>query len=306
MQREVKPMKDKATNNDATGTNGRYGEPPGSGDSGVAKQASGTRGSEAADAGSDLAAGAGIRVLCVDDHAMLIEGLKAQFALHDEDSKRGLGGPIRCVGSLSSATGLLDAVARLNPDIVLLDIEMPGADTFEMADRLRHMHPRVRVVFLSAHIRDGYIAAAFQCGAVGYFSKSDDLEAIVSGLREIARGGSAGGAATFVVGPKVKERCHLIIPAKGAAARSAAAASAGAANSADGGPPATPLSSLSGREMEVLRLIGKGLSRNQIATELSRSVKTIDGHQERMMNKLGISARSDLMRFAIREGLAEV
>ena len=305
MQREVKPIKTKARNDDPTATNDRYGQLSGAHDAGADKAADGTRRNEALDAGSDLAAGAGIRVLCVDDHAMLIEGLKAQFALHDDDSKHGLGGPIRCVGSLSSATGLLDAVARLNPDMVLLDIEMPGADTFEMADRLRHMHPRVRVVFLSAHIRDGYIAAAFQCGAVGYFSKSDDLEAIVAGLREIARGGSSAGAATFVVGPKVKERCHLIIPARGAAARGAAA-SAGAANSADGGAPSTPLSSLSGREMEVLRLIGKGLSRNQIAAELSRSVKTIDGHQERMMNKLGISARADLMRFAIREGLAEV
>ena len=302
MQREVKPIKNKVKNEESTVVNDRYGQQPGAHDAGADKATGGVRRGEAADNGSDLASAAGIRVLCVDDHAMLIEGLKAQFALHDDDGKLGLGGPIRCVGSLSSATGLLEAVARLNPDMVMLDIEMPGADTFEMADRLRHMHPRVRVVFLSAHIRDGYIAAAFQCGAVGYFSKSDDLEAIVAGLREIARGGSSPGAATFVVGPKVKERCHLIIPAKSGGARSGLAS----ASSADGGAPATPLSSLSGREIEVLRLIGKGMSRNQIAAELSRSVKTIDGHQERMMNKLGISARSDLMRFAIREGLAEV
>jgi DNA-binding NarL/FixJ family response regulator len=69
--------------------------------------------------------------------------------------------------------------------------------------------------------------------------------------------------------------------------------------------PATPLDSLSSREIEVLRLIGKGLSRVEIARELSRSPKTIDGHQERMMKKLGIETRADLMRFAIREGLAE-
>jgi len=299
MQREVKPMKEKAKMENSAGLGDRFREPAGADDARAAKRREEARGVDADNQANDPAVDAGIRVLCVDDHAMLIEGLKTQFALHDEDGKHGLGGPIRCVGSLSNATGLLDAVARLNPDMVLLDIEMPGADTFEMADRLRHMYPRVRVVFLSAHVRDGYIAAAFKCGAVGYFSKSDDLEAIVNGLREIARGGLGTGAATFVVGPKVKERCHLIIPAKSGASR-------GAANSANGGPPSTPLSSLSGREMEVLRLIGKGLSRNQIATELSRSVKTIDGHQERMMNKLGISARADLMRFAIREGLAEV
>ena len=69
--------------------------------------------------------------------------------------------------------------------------------------------------------------------------------------------------------------------------------------------PGTPLASLTAREIEVLRLIGKGRSRNEIAAELSRSAKTIDGHQERMMRKLGISTRAELMRFAIREGLAE-
>ncbi len=297
-------MKDKAKLEDSVRSPARLGQPAGAADASGLRPGNEVRQGDADTAANDLAQDAGIRVLCVDDHAMLIEGLKTQFALHDEDGKHGLGGPIRCVGSLSSATGLLEAVARLNPDMVLLDIEMPGADTFEMADRLRHMYPRVRVVFLSAHIRDGYIASAFKCGAVGYFAKSDELEAIVSGLREIARGGSGPGAATFVVGPKVKERCHLVIPAKSSAARGAA--TSGAAGSAGSGAPTTPLSSLSGREMEVLRLIGKGMSRNQIATELSRSVKTIDGHQERMMNKLGISARADLMRFAIREGLAEV
>ena len=89
---------------------------------------------------------------------------------------------------------------------------------------------------------------------------------------------------TFVMGPKVRQRCR---PQKTA------------------GPPKTPLDSLTPREIEVLRLIGKGRSRTEIASELSRSAKTVDGHQERMMKKLGISSRADLMRFAIREGFAE-
>ena len=61
---------------------------------------------------------------------------------------------------------------------------MPGPDVFEMADRMRHMHPGLRFVFLSAHIRDGFLAAAYKCGAWGYFSKGDDLEDIVAGIRE--------------------------------------------------------------------------------------------------------------------------
>jgi DNA-binding NarL/FixJ family response regulator len=227
---------------------------------------------------------AGVRVLCVDDHAVLVEGLKAQF---------GIQGRIAVVGRLESAERLLEEVTRLRPDVVLLDIEMPGPDAFEMADRLRHMHPKVRVIFLSAHIRDGYIAAAYKCGAWGYFAKSDELEDISAGVQQVA--GSAAG--TFVLGQKVQKRCRpLSTSAPAAAARARIDHEA---------QPATPLESLSDRELEVLRLIGKGLSRNEIAAQLSRSAKTIDGHRERIMKKLDMHSTADLMRYAIREGLSE-
>jgi len=243
-----------------------------------------------ADASSPADDGSGIRVICVDDHAVLIEGLKAQFSLDPS---------IRCIGSLPTAERLLEEVSRLKPDVVLLDIEMPGPDAFETADRLRHIHPRTRVIILSAHIRDGYIDAAFKCGAWGYFAKSDDLPAIVAGIREVVRGREG----TFVLGPKVKERCKPVVPS-GPGVRPSLAAGRGTAGRHDG-KPVTPLSTLSTREVEVLRLIGKGLSRNQIAEQLSREVKTVDGHQKRIMRKLGVVTRADLMRLAIREGLAE-
>ena len=222
-----------------------------------------------------------VRVLCVDDHAILVEGLKAQFAVDNR---------IQCVGYLPSAATLLDEVARVKPDVVLLDIEMPGPDVFEMADRLHHLHSRVRFVFLSAHVRDGYLAAAYKCGASGYFAKGDELDDIVKGIREVAR--STEGV--FVMGPKVRQRCQPARPISGARTRQL-----------DGSPPQTAMESLTPREIEVLRLIGKGRSRIEIADELSRSAKTIDGHQERIMKKLNIDSRADLMRFAIREGLAE-
>ncbi len=257
--------------------------------------------------GSGGAGGAGIRVLCVDDHAVLVEGLKAQFTLDPS---------IRCIGSLPTAERLLEEVARLKPDVVLLDIEMPGPDAFEMADRLRHMHPRTRVIILSAHIRDGYINAAFKCGAWGYFAKSDDLNAIVAGIREGARSSEGGG--TVVLGPKVKSHCAPPIPANTAGPGAGDRFSMGnkgtggtrraprtPTDHARPGAPTTRLDALSVREVEVLRLIGKGLSRTQIAAELARAVKTIDGHQDRIIEKLGVESRADLMRLAIREGFAE-
>jgi DNA-binding NarL/FixJ family response regulator len=223
-----------------------------------------------------------VRVICVDDHVVLVEGLKAQFAVD---------GQIRCVASLDSAEDLIDAVAEHRPDVVLLDIEMPGPDVFEVADRLHHLHPETRFAFLSAHIRDGFLASAFSCGASGYFAKGDDLEEIVDGLKRIAR--CAEG--TFIMGSKVRTRCQ---PPKTRNGRVVGKTNGRSAQT--GGPPATLL------ELEVVRLIGKGLSRGEIGNELARSPKTIDGHQERIMKKLRVFTRAELMRFAIREGLAQV
>jgi DNA-binding NarL/FixJ family response regulator len=103
-----------------------------------------------------------------------------------------------------------------------------------------------------------------------------------------------------VLGPKVQERCRPQ-PVAGRPRNGKKEDP----STLPHGAPMTLLASLTSREREVLRLIGKGLSRVQIAAQLSRSVKTIDGHQDRMMKKLGIPARADLMRFAIREGLAQ-
>ena len=236
------------------------------------------------------AVSAAIRVLCVDDHAVLIEGLKAQFSID---------GRIEVVGTLSSAEHLIDEAERLKPDVVLLDIEMPGPDAFETADRLKRVCPEVRVIVLSAHIRDAFITASYAAGARGYFAKSEELEDIVRGIYDTVQGRSG----SFILGPKVRERCRPVL----AAGESTAYQHAGTnqARSETSGPK-TLLSSLTAREVEILRMIGKGLSRTQIAEQLCRSVKTVDGHQERIIKKLGIKSRADLMRFSIREGLAEV
>ena len=228
-----------------------------------------------------------VRVLCVDDHVVLIEGLKSQFNID---------GQVKCVASLDSAEGLIEAVALHRPDVVVLDIEMPGPDVFEVADRLHHLHPDLRFVFLSAHIRDGFLASAYRCGGSGYFAKGDELTEIVDGLKRVAR--CAEG--TFVMGSKVRARCQPPKPR-----RPRTTTSGGAKPTARTGAPATLLDSLTQRELEVLRLIGKGLSRGEIGSELARSPKTVDGHQERIMKKLRVATRAELMRFAIREGLAQ-
>lgn len=225
-----------------------------------------------------------LRVLCVDDHAVLVEGLRAQFAIE---------GDIEIVGQLSSATRLLDEVRRLEPDAVILDIEMPGPDAFEAADRLHQAHPEVRVIVLSAHVRDAYISASFRAGACAYFSKSDELGDIVQGIARVCR--RRGGS--FLLGPKVLRQARPEAPPSSDTDDGTGKTSA---------PPISLLTTLTPREAEVLRLIGKGLSRQDIAKQICRSVKTVDGHQDRLMRKLGIPTRTGLVLFAIREGVAQL
>jgi two-component system response regulator NreC len=215
-----------------------------------------------------------IRILCVDDHSFLIDGLRARFELEPD---------LECVGALPDAERLLPEVARLRPHVVLLDIEMPGPDPFDAAAEVKRLHPETRVIFLSAYVRDHYLSSAVKAGAWGYFSKSDDADSIVEGIRK-AHGGH------FALGPKVKERSQV-----GPAPRRGQPA-----------PPKSRLDALTPREQEVLRMIGRGMTRAQIAEALCRSAKTVDGHRESIMTKLDIHDRAELVRFAIREGLAEV
>jgi DNA-binding NarL/FixJ family response regulator len=228
-----------------------------------------------------------VRVLCVDDHAVLVEGLAARFALEEG---------LELVGRLASAERLVEECDRLKPNVVILDIEMPGPDAFEAADRLQHSQSGARVLVLSAHIRDAFISAAFRAGASAYFSKSDELADIVRGIYEVAR----SQPTDFLLGPKVRERCRPV-----AAGAQPAIVTKDQRFTRSAGSPTTLLASLTSREAAILRFIGKGLSRTQIAAGMCRSAKTIDAHQARMMRKLGITSRADLMRFAIREGLAE-
>lgn len=214
-----------------------------------------------------------VRVLCVDDHAFLVEGLRARLELESS---------IEFVGRLETADHLVEEVERTGADIVLLDIEMPGRDSFEALRDLANRYFHVKAIMLSAYIRDHYIDSAVDAGAWGYLSKSDEPDTIVAAIRRVARG-------EFAFSPVVEERF------KRQERRSAKAEDR----------PLSKFDSLTPREVEILRLIGKGMSRSEIAKAVFRSPKTIDAHRISIMNKLDIHDRVELARFAIREGLVE-
>lgn len=213
------------------------------------------------------------RVLCVDDHAFVGEGLRSRLALESD---------LEWVGRLSTAEHLVPEVTRTTPDVVLLDIEMPGPDPFGAMEDLHRQVPEVKTIMLSAYVRDHYIDAAVKAGAWGYLSKSDAPETIIEAIRKVARG-------EFAFGPEVIERCRLV---KGARGKRASA-------------PTSRLDALTAREQEILRMIGKGMSRGEIAQAIYRSPKTVDAHRTSIMEKLDIHDRVELARYAIREGLVE-
>jgi DNA-binding NarL/FixJ family response regulator len=213
------------------------------------------------------------KVLCVDDHAFVAEGLKSRLSMESD---------LEVVGRLPSADHLVTEVQRNGADIVLLDIDMPGPDPFGAMEDLHRQLPHIRTIMLTAYVRDHYIDAAVKAGAWGYLSKSDAPETIVQAIRKVARG-------EFAFGPEVLERCQLTRGPRGK--RSAT--------------PTSRLEALTPREQEILRMIGKGMSRSQIAGAIFRSPKTVDAHRTSIMEKLDIHDRVELARFAIREGLVE-
>lgn len=211
-----------------------------------------------------------IRVLCVDDHAFLAEGLRSKISLQAD---------MEFLGWLPDASNLVQEVTGRRADVVTLDVEMPGPDPFEAIADLQRRCPDTRAIMLSAYVRDSYIDAAVAAGAWGYLSKSDDPEHIVAAIRKVA-----GGQMAF--GPSVEPR--LPPPSRQEKEK-----------------PATRSQLLTAREQQILRMIGRGMSRNDIAKALFRSSKTVDAHQQSIMKKLEIHDRVELVRYAIREGLVE-
>ena len=214
-----------------------------------------------------------IRVLCVDDHPVLVEGIRARLNLEPT---------LELVGELSSADDLVTEAKKLTPDVVLMDVAMPGLDPFAAATDLRRNCPEAKTVFLSAHIRDHYLDAAFQAGAWGYLYKGDDIEDIVQAIKRVAKG-------EYVFSPRVLERVRV----------------GGATDRPGKSGSSSKLEGLTPMEVQVLRMIGQGLSRTRIAQTLHRSVKTVDTHRAAIMKKLDIHDRTELAVFAAREGLVD-
>lgn len=212
------------------------------------------------------------RVLLVDDHAMVRQALSERLGREPG---------FTVVATAANADEGIEAAKQHTPDIVTFDIDMPGRICFDAAAAIRQTLPAVKIIFVSAFFHDSYIEDALKARAHGYVTKGESLETIVTALREVAHDG-------VYFSDEVRER--LVMDAGGV--RLAPDAQ-------------TRVSVLTDREREVLRYLARGLSKKEIASMLSLSVKTIENHTANLMVKLKIHDRVELARFAIREGLAE-
>ncbi len=213
-----------------------------------------------------------IKILIVDDHGLVRDALSERL-------QRELDFVV--VGRASTADEALPLAEELRPDVILMDINMPGLFSFEAARRLAEMLPDSRTIFLTAHVQDTYIQLALSANAHGYVAKREPADRVVNAIREVASGGA-------YFSEEVSSR--IVVDTSGARLRV---------------PSVSRLSLLSRREIEMLYYVAKGLGKKEIAQITDRSVKTVDHHITRLMRKLDIHDRVELARFAIREGLVE-
>lgn len=208
-----------------------------------------------------------ITVLVVDDHALHRDGTRHILEQHSD---------LEVVGDAASGETALAMVRQLHPDVVLMDIRLPGMNGIEATRRIRKDHPDVRVLMVTAHDDDEYVRGALEAGAAGYLSKTAPGRKLIEAVRAVAAG-------TTVLEPATLTR----LLSESAHPRSAA-------------------SGLTDRELAVLKLLADGLHNKQVARELGISLRTVERHCDNIYDKLGVGSRTEAVVWAISSKLVSV
>ena len=214
-----------------------------------------------------------VRVVVVDDQAAVRDGLVTLLNLDPQ---------ITVVAEAGDGNQALEAVASTDPDVVLMDLHMPGMDGIAATSQITARHPQTKIVVLTTYADDVSIHGALQAGALGYLTKD-------SGREDIARAVIAAAAGQSILDADVQRR--LVTAAT-------------TARPAPVSQTTPPPDNLTMREVEVLRLIAAGRSNTQIARELFVSEATIKTHINHLFAKTGVRDRAQAVRYAYRHGLA--
>ena len=208
-------------------------------------------------------------ILLVDDHQMMRDGLRAVLEKESD---------LHVSGEAADGRTALEMCSTLHPDVVVMDIGMPGLNGIEATRQVTTHHPRTRVVALSMNADRRYVHAMFEAGAWAYLVKSSASEELIRAIRAVAHDEkyvsptvASAVLDAFVVGPKATQR--------------------------------DPRSELSPREREVLQLLAEGMTSKEIAGKLDLAVSTIETHRKQIMAKLELRSVAELTKFAIRTGI---
>jgi DNA-binding NarL/FixJ family response regulator len=209
-----------------------------------------------------------IRIFIADDHRLVLAGLKALVQ----------GDPtLRVIGEAVDGHTALQLAAELKPDVIVLDLSMPGMNGIRVAQTLRVRCPRSRILILSVHEDRAYLRQLLDLGVSGYVLKRSAPQELIAAIRAVAAGG-------IYLDPAIAE----LIVGRGSQLRSAHRIDRAA--------------ELSGREIEVVRLAAGGYTNKEISSRLRIGVKTIETYKARAMEKLGLENRAELVRYAIVKG----
>lgn len=207
-----------------------------------------------------------IRLAIADDHPIVREGLRRIVCE---------GAGITVAGDASNASELFRLLRVAAVDVVLLDVSMPGSTLIDTLKELKDRHPSVKVLVLSVHPEDQWALRALRAGALGYLTKDHSPEQLVQAVRRVARGGK-------YVSESLAEKLAGLV---------------------DGNRAHAPHERLSDREFEVLRALGSGMAVKDVAEQLRLSAKTVSTYRGRLLEKMGLKSKADLVRYAVEHEL---
>ncbi len=214
-----------------------------------------------------------ITVLLAEDHAVVREGLRSLLDLNRE---------FQVLGEAETGRQAVDLAKKLHPEVVVMDIAMPVLNGFEATRQILQVLPKTRILVLSAHTDDEYVARMASVGAQGYVAKQNSGQSLLHAIREIAAGRP-------FFSPTILKRLNE-------AKKRSMEAGLGRKSKAV---------TLTSREAEVLQRVAEGGANKQVAQELGISIKTVEKHRQQLMNKLNIHDTAGLTRHAIATGVID-
>lgn len=214
-----------------------------------------------------------VRILIADDHTIVRQGMRKLLETYPD---------FHIIEESRDGAEAVEAVARLRPDLVIMDISMPGLNGLEATREIKKQFPEMRILILTMHAEKEYIFKILQSGASGYLLKGASVEELVTAIRAVDRGES------YLNPPASKSMMEDYLRAPH--------------TEKEAGSP----QSLTAREKEILQMIAEGYTSKNIATKLCLSSKTIETHRAHIMQKLDIHHAAGLIRYAIQKGWVEV